>query len=66
MGVILDDIVRALFPEHAQPGHTVKMDPRPIVGPQQPDGWSCTCGHRDVLMPDEIRNALQEDLVPRT
>lgn len=69
MGVMLDDVVRALFPEHAQPDHKVTILPQKKL--QDPNiEWACSCGHRDVLLNDEnggeVGRALREGLVTRT
>lgn len=69
MGVMLDDVVRALFPEHAQPGHEVTILPQKRLH-QGPTEWACSCGHRDVLLDDatggEVGRALREGLVTPT
>lgn len=69
MGVMLDDVVRALFPEHGHPGHAVAILPQKTL--HQPGvEWSCSCGHRDVLLNDEnggeIGDAIRRGLVTRT
>ncbi|HSS37375.1 MAG TPA: hypothetical protein VLT58_01275 [Polyangia bacterium] len=70
MGVMLDDVVRALFPEHGQPGHAVTILPQKKLYAGHPIEWACSCGHRDVLLNDEnggeIGRALREGLVTPT
>jgi len=67
MGVMLPDVVKAIFPEeHAPAEHVISIEPQPVVGPSKPVGWSCSCGHQDVLMPEELQRALRENLVALT
>ena len=65
MGVMLPDVVRALFPEHAQAGHKVTFRPTTVVT-TWPAMWDCSCGHSDALFGEEVGQALREDLVSRT
>ena len=70
MGVMLDDVVRHLHPEHAQPGHRVKIEGpgqpvapismarQRVIGPEVTRWW-CSCGAVGELAGDDIGRALR-------